>query len=124
MWTNAIKHAAWLVQCDDDTPPDVVKVRREAANTIKRQWDEIESLQAELTDAKQLEAELRDVRNTLKENLIISLATQRKVKTVHPTCNDGYRRGLTEAIMELELAFGIGTPATVDTVRERKRGVK
>ena len=46
MWTNAIKHAAWLVKCDEDVPPDVVKVRCEAANTIKRQWDEIKSLQA------------------------------------------------------------------------------
>lgn len=95
----------------------------ECVNELIDRQCEIESLQAELTDAKQLEAELRDVRNTLKENLIISLATQRKVKTVHPTYNDGYRRGLTEAVMELELAFDIGTPATVGTVRERKRGL-
>ncbi len=45
-WTSAIKHAAWLVRCDDDVPADVVEVRCDAANTIKRQWDEIERLQA------------------------------------------------------------------------------
>lgn len=46
MWTDAIKHAAWLVLCPDDTPKYVVKLRCEAANTIKRQWDEIKRLEA------------------------------------------------------------------------------
>ncbi len=50
MWYNALKHASWLVKCPDDTPADVVKMRCNAANTIKRQWDKIERLEGENAD--------------------------------------------------------------------------
>ncbi len=51
-WGSPIKHAAWLVNCPDDAPEDVVAVRCEAANTIKKLWDENKRLQAKLTQTK------------------------------------------------------------------------
>ncbi len=50
MWNSPIKHAAWLVRCNEDVPTDIIKVRCDAANTIKRQWDANNRLQALLKE--------------------------------------------------------------------------
>ena len=87
MWNNALKHAAWLVKCPDDTPVDVVKMRCNAANTIKRQWDKIERLEGENTDLNLKLALWMGAVDRDKRDLVAEVASlQDRLRAAHGGC--------------------------------------